>query len=839
MGSQEDPPITPRLVSKQVLDPKEPVELTAFLPTLEFEGRQHPSVKTFGLKGAQSLQRKNAVCSNSGSILRVPDLRTRTTFGSRLEARSGQPPKLGPQGGMAKSRGRLYLWMCLAAVLASFLAGFMVGWFIKPFKESTTSLGYHQSMRWNLVSEMKAENIKSFLRSFTKLPHLAGTEQNLLLAKKIQTQWKKFGLDSAELVHYDVLLSYPNETNANYISIMDEHGIEIFNTSYLEPPPDGYENVTNIVPPYNAFSAQGMPEGDLIYVNYARTEDFFKLEREMNINCSGKIVIARYGKIFRGNKVKNAMSAGAIGIILYSDPADYFAPGVQPYPKGWNLPGTAVQRGNVLNLNGAGDPLTPGYPAKEYTFRLDVKEGVGIPKIPVHPIGYNDAEVLLRHMGGTAPPDDSWKGSLNVDYNIGPGFAGHDSFRKVRMHVHNTNKITRIYNVIGTIRGSVEPDRYVILGGHRDSWVFGAIDPTSGAAVLQEIVQSFGKLMDRGWRPRRTIIFASWDAEEFGLLGSTEWAEENAKTLQERSIAYINSDSSIEGNYTLRVDCTPLLYQLVYKLTKEISSPDDGFESKSLYESWLEKDPSSENKDFPRINKLGSGSDFEAYFQRLGIASGRARYTKNRKTDKYSSYPVYHTIYETFELVENFYDPTFKKQLSVAQLRGALVYELADSKIIPFNIEDYAKALKNYATSIYNLSKKHDQRLRDHGVSFDSLFSAVKNFSDAASDFHRRLTEVDLNNPIAVRIMNDQLMLLERAFIDPLGLPGRRFYRHIIFAPSSHNKYAGESFPGIYDAMFDIENKEDPQSAWTEVKKHISIAAFTIQAAAGTLKEVL
>uniref|UniRef100_A0A7N5P5L6 N-acetylated-alpha-linked acidic dipeptidase 2 n=2 Tax=Ailuropoda melanoleuca TaxID=9646 RepID=A0A7N5P5L6_AILME len=610
----------------------------------------------------------------------------------------------------------------------------------------------------------------------------------------------------------------------------------IFNTSYLEPPPDGYENVTGIVPPYNAFSAQGTPEGDLIYVNYARTEDFFKLEREMNINCSGKIVIARYGKIFRGNKVKNAMLAGAIGIILYSDPADYFAPAVQPYPKGWNLPGTAAQRGNVLNLNGAGDPLTPGYPAKEYTFRLDVKEGVGIPKIPVHPIGYNDAEILLRHMGGTAPPDDSWKGSLNVNYNIGPGFAGHGSFR---MHVHNINRITRIYNVIGTIRGSVEPDRYVILGGHRDSWVFGGIDPTSGAAVLQEVAQSFGKLRSGGWRPRRTIIFASWDAEEFGLLGSTEWAEENVKILQERSVAYINSDSSIEGNYTLRVDCTPLLYQLVYKLTKEISSPDDGFESKSLYESWLEKDPSFENINFPRINKLGSGSDFEAYFQRLGIASGRARYTKNRKTDTYSSYPLYHTIYETFELVENFYDPTFKKQLSVAQLRGALVYELADSEIIPFNIEDYAKALKNYATSIYNLSKKHDQQLRDHGVSFDSLFSAVKNFSDAASDFHRRLTQVDLNNPIAVRIMNDQLMLLERAFIDPLGLPGRRFYRHIIFAPSSHNKYAGESFPGIYDALFDVENKEDSRSAWREVKKHLSIAAFTIQAAAGTLTEVL
>ncbi|XP_058162148.1 N-acetylated-alpha-linked acidic dipeptidase 2 isoform X2 [Dasypus novemcinctus] len=740
---------------------------------------------------------------------------------------------------MARSRGRLYLWMCLAAALASFLAGFMMGWFVKPLKETATSPRYHQSMRWKLLSEMKAENIRTFLRSFTKLPHLAGTEQNLLLAKKIQSQWMEFGIDSAKLVHYDVLLSYPNETNANYISIVDEQGIEIFKTTYLELPPDGYENVTSIVPPYNAFSAQGIPEGELIYVNYARTEDFFKLERDMNINCTGKIAIARYGKIFRGNKVKNALLAGAVGIILYSDPADYFAPEVQPYPRGWNLPGTAAQRGNVLNLNGAGDPLTPGYPAKDYTFRLDVEEGVGIPQIPVHPIGYNDAEILLRHMGGTAPPDESWKGSLNVSYNIGPGFTGSNSFRKVRMHVHNTNKITRIYNVIGTIKGSVEPDRYVLLGGHRDSWVFGAIDPTSGTAVLQEIVQGFGKLMNRGWRPRRTIIFASWDAEEFGLLGSTEWAEENAKTLQERSIAYVNSDSAIEGNYTLRVDCTPLLYQLVYRLTKEISSPDDGFETKSLYESWLVKDPSPENKNFPRINKLGSGSDFEAFFQRLGIASGRARYTKNRKTDKYSNYPVYHTIYETFELVEKFYDPTFKKLLSVAQLRGAMVYELADSKIIPFNIQDYAKALKNYAISIDNLSKKHDRQLRDHGVSFDSLFSAVKNFSGAASDFHKRLTQVDLNNPISVRIMNDQLMLLERAFIDPLGLPGRQFYRHIIFAPSSHNKYAGESFPGIYDAMFDIENKADPQSAWREVKKHISIATFTIQAAAGTLKEVL
>uniref|UniRef100_A0A8V0XNG9 Aminopeptidase NAALADL1 n=1 Tax=Gallus gallus TaxID=9031 RepID=A0A8V0XNG9_CHICK len=699
---------------------------------------------------------------------------------------------------MARNRATLCTRLGCPALLGCFVLGFLTGWLTKPTEKKRDSSDVYQSVRQRLVDEMKAESIRLFLRSFTKLPHLAGTEQNFLLAKQIQGQWKEFGLDSAELVHYDVLLSYPSETQPNYISVIDDRGNEIFNTSSFEPPPQGYENVTDILPPYNAFSVSGTPEADLVYVNYGRTEDFFKLKREMGINCTGKIVIARYGKIFRGNKVKNAVLAGAIGIILYSDPADYYAPGVDPYPDGWNLPDRGVQRGNVLNLNGAGDPLTPGYPAKEYIYRYKVNEGVGIPKIPVHPIGYHDAEVLLYAMGGPAAPDSTWKGALNVSYNIGPGFVRNISTRKVRMHVHTNNKVARIYNVIGIIRGAVEP----------------------------------------GWRPKRTIIFASWDAEEFGLLGSTEWAEENARVLQERAVAYINTDSSIEGNYTLRVDCTPLLYKLIYNLTKEISSPDEGYENKSLYDSWLEKDPAPENNSYPRINKLGSGSDFEAYFQRLGIASGRVRYTKNRKTDKFSNYPVYHTVYETFELVERFYDPTFKKQLAIAKLRGKLVYELADSQVIPFDCRDYGEALKGYSDRIYKLAKKHEEQLKTYRVSFDPLFSAVGNFSEAAAEFHRRLEHVDRKDPVAVRIMNDQLMFIERAFIDPLGLPGRKFYRHVIFAPSSHNKYAGESFPGIYDAMFDIESKTDLHGAWEEVKRQISIAAFTVQAAAETLKEV-
>nr|DBA32450.1 TPA: hypothetical protein GDO54_000242 [Pyxicephalus adspersus] len=687
---------------------------------------------------------------------------------------------------------------CVVVILSLaviFLLGVLVGWLIKPAVEPK-DVSYHAvNIRKELTMEMKAENIKMFLKDFTKIPHLAGTEQNLNLAHRIQSQWMEFGLDSAELVHYDVLLSYPNSSKPNYISMIDEHGTEVFTTSLSEPPPDGYENFTDIVPPYNAFSAQGEPE------------------------------------------VKNAMLAGAKGLILFSDPADYCAPGVKPYPEGWNLPGGAAQRGNVLNLNGAGDPLTPGYPAKEFMYRYNADEGVGIPSIPVHPIGYHDAEKILRLMGGPAPPN-SWKGNLNISYNIGPGFVSNYSKRQVKMHVYTNNEVTRIYDVIGTIRGAVEPDRYIILGGHRDSWVFGGIDPTTGAAVLQEVARSFGKKVKEGWRPRRTIIFASWDAEEFGLLGSTEWAEENAKILQERAVAYINSDSSIEGNYTLRVDCTPLLYQLVYELTKEISSPDEGFEDKTLYESWLSKDPSTQSTELPRINKLGSGSDFEAYFQRLGIASGRARYTKNRKTDKYSNYPVYHTVYETFELVNQCYDPTFNKQLAVAQVRGSLVYELADSAIIPFNVLDYGIELKNYADSIFNLAKKHQEKMEIYGVSFESLFSAINNFTEYGTGLHQRIKKVDPKNPLALRILNDQLMFTERAFTDPLGLPGRPFYRHVIFAPSSHNKYAGESFPGIYDALFDIENKADQQKAWEEVKRQIALATFTVQAAAETLKDV-
>ncbi|CAL8344714.1 unnamed protein product [Arctogadus glacialis] len=314
----------------------------------------------------------------------------------------------------------------IVAVAALLLVGFVIGWFARPTSSHVQGDGTSSQYLRKFLDEMKASNIREHLRKFTRLPHLAGTKQNLVYAEQIREEWLSFGLDSVEMVPYDVLLSYPNKSQPNYISIVDQLGNEVFNTSLAEPVPDGYEGVADIIPPYSAFSPKGQPEGELVYVNYGRTEDFFQLKREMGINVTGKIVIVRYGKIFRGNKVKNAMLAGAKGIIMFSDPADYSAVGVQPYPDGWNLPGGGAQRGNVLNLNGAGDPLTPGYPAKEYTYRSNLEDGVGLPKIPVHPIGYHDAMHLLKNMGGRLPPNN-WKGALNVSYSIGPGFT--DTFR--------------------------------------------------------------------------------------------------------------------------------------------------------------------------------------------------------------------------------------------------------------------------------------------------------------------------------------------------------------------------------------------------------------------------
>ncbi|XP_075919819.1 putative N-acetylated-alpha-linked acidic dipeptidase isoform X1 [Petromyzon marinus] len=712
-----------------------------------------------------------------------------------------------------------------------FIVAFFIGWGSRRFPPGGSPHASEplSEQLARLRDGMRADSIRQHLWDLTREPHMAGTAASLRLARILRAQWLSWGVDEAELVHYDVLLSYPDTQRPSGVSLLDGGGHAVFNSSPTESVvPQEHADVAAIVPPFNAFSAQGEPEGELVYVNYGRVEDFALLSEVLHVDVRGRIVVARYGQIFRGNKVQNAERAGALGMLLYSDPHDYCPPGVEPYPAGWSLPPDGVQRGNVLLANGAGDPLTPGYPATEHAFRKGLADGVGLPKIPVHPLSYRDAEELLRDMGGAPPPSEAWRGSLNVSYNVGPGFLATRASWRVRMLVRTQNQVRRIYNVVGTIHGAVEPDRWVILGGHRDTWVFGGIDPMTGAATLQEVAKVTGAMRRSGWRPRRSLKLCSWDAEEFGLQGSTEWVEDKAQVLLSRAVAYINADSAIEGNFTLRVDSSPMLHRLVYSVAKQVPSPDEGQEGRSLYDTWLARDPSSTNRSLPNINKLGSGSDFEAFFQRLGISAARARYTKNKRGPRYSGYPAYHSASETFDLVERFYDGGFPRHLAVARVRGLLALALAAAPLLPLDCRDYGPQLRSHAEAVAAVART---RGVEAGPGFASLFQAIDNFTAAAENFHAAIGGLDMENVMALRMANDRLMLLERAFTDPLGLPGRPFYRHVVFAPSSHNKYAGEAFPGVYDSLFIADAAE----ARTETERNLAVAAFTVQAAAGTL----
>ncbi|XP_070577786.1 putative N-acetylated-alpha-linked acidic dipeptidase [Ptychodera flava] len=676
-----------------------------------------------------------------------------------------------------------------------------------------------------MVAEMKTDNIKNYLRRLTSTPHLAGTPADLTNAEYVRDQWLEQGLDSATLYPYDVLLAYPEADNL--VQLLDEDGEVNFTCAIKERGLREEEDSEDIVNPFNAYSGSGTVEGDLVYVNYGRDIDFDKLEEiAPDLNLTGKILIARYGKIFRGNKALHAEQYGAVGLILYSDPADYAAEdATDVYPDSWWLPDTGAQRGNLHVSDHKGDPLTPGYPAKDYAYRTSVEDSP-LPTIPVHPIGYGDAKMFLRELTSTYPIPEDWKGGLDIEYNIGPGFMNPD--RKARMEIHTTNQMRKTYNTIGFIRGAVEPDRYVLLGNHRDAWIFGAIDPSSGTAAMLELSRAFGKLMKDGWRPRRSIMFCSWGAEEYGLIGSSEWVEEFAKNLGARSVAYINVDIAVSGPYSLRAKSTPLLYKAVYRAAQKITSPEEA--GKTLYETWLER--IGGNDGLPSITNLGSGSDFAPFAYQIGVTALDLSYRENPALGL-SSYPVYHSVYETFYLFEKFIDPAFRRSLAVAQLWGEVARDLAESVIIPFDCNDYAEQLES---SIGDLKGHYESKMKKKDIDFDAIDAAVGAFKSAAKIFHEKLAGMKFDNAMEIRQINDQLMSVERAFIDPLGLPNRKFLRHVVYAPSGTNYYAASAFPGINDAMYKIEDDDEDQ--WNVVRQQMAVAAFTIESAATTMMDV-
>ncbi|XP_055880856.1 putative N-acetylated-alpha-linked acidic dipeptidase [Biomphalaria glabrata] len=732
---------------------------------------------------------------------------------------------------------KLILFLVLSAVVG-LVVGLLIGAFAICDKDNSDGL-FLKDVPDTLVSEenpdisdlilnsIDPERIESYLRDLTKHPHIAGRSRDFELVTLLQNHFKSNGLH-VQTTPYDVLLSYPSDVTPNSVRLINASGSVVYDAKEHESDISGEPDV---VMPFNAYSPNRLVEGELVFVNYGRVEDYDDLLRIQNISVDGRIVIVKYGKLFRGDKVDIAASYGAIGIIIYSDPYDYtgFKEGdYRVYPDTWWLPSTGVQRGTVFT--GDGDPLTPGYPANNLAYRYDEdKVDPPLPKIPSHPIGYGAAAEILKHLNGAPIPN--WKGSLNVSYNTGPGFL--QNGMTIQLNVTTTNKRAKAENVFGLIRGTVEPDRYVLVGNHRDAWIYGAIDPSSGTAVIMELATVMGALVKSGqWKPRRSIMFCSWGAEEFGLIGSTEWVEQYVATLRERAVAYINVDIAVLGNDTLKVASTPLMHNIIYDASKKVPNPNPKeVESgrKTVYDTWLHV---TNNSGLPLITTPASGSDFAPILQRAGITALDMSYAYDSNKYKIAYYALYHTEYEKFAIVKSQFDQQFLFHAAIAQLSGEMSRRLADSLILPFNVSNYAAGLE---TLRKELDKDYGASLKSNLSNYDMLEIVIQNFTKDVHDFETRLKSVNKNNPFALRTVNDQIMLLERAFLEPEGLPGRPKKKHLIFAESDHDSYAGSSFPGLVDLMFKIGTEPE---RWEKVKQHFSVVLQTIQSAGAMLRDV-
>ncbi|KAB7496030.1 N-acetylated-alpha-linked acidic dipeptidase-like protein [Armadillidium nasatum] len=536
-----------------------------------------------------------------------------------------------------------------------------------------------------MIHRFNRDNMRENLRYLSEKPHMAATPRDNELAEHVKGKFEEAGFDSVELVPYNLYLSKPDPNNPNKITLQ-MNGENLFISNHRELEIHEGDGDPDFVDAFNAFTPAGTvstePGVGVVYVNYGRREDFEKLE-ELGINITGHIALVRYGKIYRGNKIRNAEQFGANGIIIFSDPEDVAADGIASenvYDHTWWLPGTGMQRGSTYL--GDGDPLTPGWPSTEHAYRISEEES-DLHKIPCQPIGYSDAIQILERLDGPIAPEDWQGGYPGFTYKLGPFFNSQNGSVSLTLSTHNSGKIERSFNVIGIIKGSIEPDRYVLIGNHRDAWGYGAADPSSGTAQLLETVRVYGTFLKEGWRPRRTIIFCSWGAEEFGLIGSTEWVEENINKLQSRAVAYINTDTCTSGP-ELHIRASPLMHDLFTNVTKMIPGVKDS--SKTVYDEWKEYNirfkPSA--PEHPIIKALGSGSDYAPFNVYGGIPAADIWFRRDEVKYNITMYPFYHTGYETFYMVSNFIDPEFKIHEGCGRVASLAIKYLADSSIIPY-----------------------------------------------------------------------------------------------------------------------------------------------------------
>jgi N-acetylated-alpha-linked acidic dipeptidase len=701
----------------------------------------------------------------------------------------------------------------------------------------------------------EARNVREYVRILSARPHHLGSPYDKQNADWILAKFREWGWD-AQIERYDVLFPTPKER------VLELVAPTRFKASLEEPelpgdPTSGQK--AEQLPSYNAYSVDGDVTGPLVYVNYGRPEDYEELERR-GVSVKGAIVIARYAQSWRGIKPKVAAEHGAIGCLIYSDPRDdgYFVD--QAFPAGPARSRDSVQRGSVMDMPMyPGDPQTPGAGSTADAKRLAIADVQTLTKIPVLPISWGDAQPLLGALTGPLAPTD-WRGALPLTYRLGPGSA------RVHLKVAFNWSRAPVYNVIARLAGSTYPDEWVIRGNHHDAWVNGAQDPSSGMAAELEEARALGELVKQGWRPKRTIVYAAWDGEEQGLLGSTEWVEHHGTELRDKAVAYINSDGNSRG--FLGMSGSHVLEQFINRVARDVEDPETKLsvwkraQARAIATGPAGARTEARSRPDLRIGALGSGSDYSAFLQHAGIASLNLGFGGQSQSDG-----VYHSVYDDFYYYSTFIDPDFAYGRTLAQTIGTAVIRLADADLLPFDFTNLAETVQTYVRELQALLRTQQDDVRERNRQIEEgVFTAMSNpgrpikppvveaiapalnFAPlenaaasltTAADRYRKAVEGSRGRLTveSTKRANAKLIASERRLTDPAGLRGRDWYRHLLYAPGFYTGYAVKTVPGVREG---IEQKHyaDADAEIVRAGAAIQREADLVNAAAADLESL-
>ncbi len=683
---------------------------------------------------------------------------------------------------------------CAAACLLAILFFFAVA--ISRSAQSDAGIrGFAPShLETERALEQKLQSIpdparaESNLRHLTSEPHMAGTEASHRTAEWLLEQYRSFGFD-AEIATYNVWLPQPREIQLELIA-PEKKQLASPEESFAADPDTSDRRAVSA---FNAFSPSGEVTAPVVYVNYGTQEDYQALD-SIGVSVEGKIALARYSRIYRGIKTKLAEEHKAIALILYSDPDDDGYAAGDTFPRGPWRPMSGIQRGSVLYTEiYPGDPLTPGIAATPDAARLLPAEAADLPRIPTMPINAQDAAAILKNLGGQRVPA-GWQGGLPFTYHTGPGSA------QVHMKVAIDYAQRPIYDVIAKLHGSSD-DEWVMLGNHHDAWVFGAADPGSGTSAMLETARSLGELARNGWKPRRTIVICEWDAEEPGLLGSTEWVEANRAELQAKAVAYINTDVGVTGE-NFSASSTPQLKEFIRDATRDVQDPDT---KRSVYDSWRESSARAHDErtgtarsaakletpgEVP-LSAPGAGSDFCPFLDFAGIPVADMGFT--------GEYGVYHSIYDDFYWMKHFGDPAFTYHAALARILGTIALRLDEADVLPFDYPAYASQI---ARAEANLVLRAGQ-IGEDAAALKPVTQAAAELSASAAQATQALQGISnaMLDPAIAKQINRALAGVDQALLAPHGLSGRPWYKHTIFAPGSYAGYEAELLPGVSEAL--------------------------------------